>query len=198
MLPVPAELLDPVAPTGQSAVGGVWVRKTFNVFRGVVDLDCTALDVAAAEARVRETIASEFAPGGIVPFAFGTVLRYRRGAPAAEDLLHLVDDRSRPRGTWQWIILVDAEKRSVSGLHTWMRGYLTPVYESLITHFEALGFTCTAITKEPGRFWTRLWAILAGAQAARRVLLAAGALAALAFAGSLLYRALVQAVRSSS
>jgi hypothetical protein len=189
MLPIPTALLEPKTPTDQSAAEGVWVRKTPNLFRGVVELDCTALDAARAEALVRKTISSEFAPGVIVPFAFGTVLRFRTGAPLAEDLLHLIDDRSRARGTWQWIVLLDAEKRSVSGLHMWMRGYLTPVYDALIAHFESQGFTGTAITKQPSKFWTRLWAFIAGAQTARKMLMAVGGAVAVASTAYLLYRA---------
>jgi hypothetical protein len=171
MLPVPPDLLDRVAPTGKSRAQALWTKKTANLFRGVVLLDCTSLAAEQAESLVRETIAAEYAPGLVVPFAFGTVLRYRHLAPPADSLARFVDDRARAAGTWQWIILVDEDARQASGTHMWMSGYLTPVYEALLKHYERQGYACRAVTRAPGRLWTRLWAVRDVLSAARWVLL---------------------------
>ncbi|MDR2188188.1 MAG: hypothetical protein LBE62_09070 [Azonexus sp.] len=152
-LPIPSELLAPVPLTGKSPALALWVRKTPNLFRGVLELDCSGKTVEAAAVAVRDTVTAEYSPGFIIPFAFGAVLHYDRASPNAADVAHLIDDRARSRATWQWIIVVNDSSKRVYGVHMWMRGYLTPVYETLIGHFENTGYLCQCITKEPGRFW---------------------------------------------
>lgn len=174
-LPVQSELLEPAPLTGRSPALALWVRKTPNVFRGVLELDCSSKTVEEVTVAVRDTVTAEYSPGLIIPFAFGAVLHYAHTSPNAADVEHLIDDRARSRATWQWIIVVNNSSKRVYGVHMWMRGYLTPVYETLIKHFENSGYFCQSITKEPSRFWNRLWGTMAALLKLRRVLVVVGA-----------------------
>lgn len=178
-LSLPSELLEPMPLTGKSPAIALWVRRTPNVFRGVLELDCTRKTVEESGVVVRDAVTAEYSPGLIVPFAFGVILHYSNASPNAAAVQHLVDDRARSRATWQWIIVVDNSTKRVFAVHMWMRGYLTPVYEALIKHFENSGYSSESIVKQPSRFWTRLWATMAVLLKARRVLVAIAAIVTL-------------------
>jgi hypothetical protein len=143
---------------------------------------------------VRDIVTAEYAPGLIVPFGFGAILRYASASPRIGDVGHLVDDRGRPRATWQWLIVVDASTKRVYGIHMWMRGYLTPVYEALIKHYEDSGYASQSVIKQPSKFWTRLWDSMTVLLKARRVLLVIGAII---FVVGLLIRLFGYMVRSA-
>lgn len=177
-LPVQSELLERVPLTGKSAALALWVRNAANVFRGVLELDCTSKTVEEAAAFVRAAVTAEYSPGLIIPFAFGVVLHYNQTSPNAADVEYLIDDRARSRATWQWIIVVNNSSKHVYGVHMWMRGYLTPVYEGLIKHFENSGYLCQSVTKQPSKFWNRLWGTMAALLKLRRVFVIVGAVVA--------------------
>jgi hypothetical protein len=174
-LPIPSNLLTPLPLSGQSPATALWIFKTANLFRGVIELDCTSKGIESSAELVRAAVAAEYKPGRIVPFAFGTILRYRSEAPTSEQIETLVDDVARAKGTWQWIIAIDEESQQVRGVHMWARGYLTPVYETLMKHYESEGRICSSQIKSPGRFWTRLWNITKALLQARQVLISVGA-----------------------
>jgi len=174
-LPVQSELLESAPLTGKSSALALWVRRTPNVFRGVLELDCTSKSAAEASVAVRDAVTVEYSPGLILPFAFGAVLYYNDMSPISAEVEHLIDDRARSRATWQWIIVVNKSSKHVYAVHMWMRGYLTPVYETLIQHFESSGYVCQSVTKLPSRFWTRLWSTMAAMLKVRRIAVAIGA-----------------------
>lgn len=62
----------------------------------------------------------------------------------------------------------------------WMRGYVTPVHETLIKHFESSGYVCHTVTRQPSKFWKRLWDIMAALLKMRRVLVAVGTIVVVA------------------
>lgn len=177
-LPVPSELLDPIPLSGKSSALSLWVRKTPNLFRGVLELDCTCKTAAEAATAVREVVTLEYAPGLVIPFAFGTILHYAHTSPDVKDMENLIDDRARSRATWQWIIVVNGSLKQVYGIHMWANGYLTPVYENLIKHFENTDYQCQTTVKEPSRFWKRLWWMTSASLKMRRVLIAISTLIA--------------------
>ena len=139
-------------------------------------MDCSNKTIEESAAEVRDAVTAEYSPGFIVPFAFGVVLHYSGTLPNTSDITYLVDDRARPKATWQWIIVVNTSAKRVYGVHMWMRGYLTPVYEELFKHFENMDYVSKSVTKEPSRFWTRLWETMAAMSKARLALLAIGAI----------------------
>jgi hypothetical protein len=157
LLSISNELVKPLPLSGNSPALSLWIHKTANVFRGVIDLECTAKHPAEAATLVREVVAAEYKPGRIVPFAFGTVLRCKDHVFDSFALEPFIADTAQSKGTWQWSISVNEESRKVHGVHMWMRGYLTPVYEEIMGQFELNGYTCSTRTKEPSRLWVRMW-----------------------------------------
>jgi hypothetical protein len=180
MLPVPADLLDPLPLSGKSSARALWMRKTPNLFRGVVEVDCATREATEVNRVVREVVKAEYEPGLVVPFAFGTVLNFERLAPSVQDLEIYVADRVQRGGTWQWLVVVDQQQRTATGVHMWMPGYLTPVYERLLQHFAAIGYACESSTRKPGKFWQRLWATLKGLHTAQHLLSTVGVAVVLA------------------
>ncbi len=174
MLPVPADLLDPLPLSGKSSARSLWMRKSSNLFRGVVEIDFADPERIEVGQVVREVVKAEYEPGFVVPFAFGAILNFKRSAPSVQELAHYIADRAQRGGTWQWLLVVDEQQRRVAGVHMWMSGYLTPVYESLLRHFNANGYACESSTKEPGKFWHRLWATLKGLNTAQHYLSTVG------------------------
>lgn len=81
----------------------------------------------------------------------------------------LIADRAQSRGTWQWLIVVDAQSQRVFGVHMWAKGYLTDVYEGLLQHFDAVG---ESHIKQPSKFWRSLWSAMKSLGTARKVLTA--------------------------
>jgi hypothetical protein len=177
-LPIPLELLEPAPLTGRSAAQSMWRRKTKNIFRGVFELDCTGSSSGQISERVLKTVEVEYEPGFLVPFAFGVVLHFTSEAPTPSQLEHLVDDRARKRGTWQWLVVVDQTRKEAYGIHMWANGYLTPVFEALLKHFEGQGYASTKLLKQPGKFWVNLWATMRSLLVARRALVVVGAVLA--------------------
>ncbi|KQV49204.1 hypothetical protein ASC95_16380 [Pelomonas sp. Root1217] len=166
--------MDAAPLTGKSPAIALWTRKTNNIFRGVLELECTNSTPEDIAALVLQTVSAEYTPGPVVPFAFGTVLRFKYNAPFPEALEHLIDDRSRNRGTWQWLVVTDETTKSAYGIHMWSTGYLTPVFSSLLEHLQTKSYSCNTIVKEPGKFWERLWAMSASLVKVRKVLVYAG------------------------
>jgi hypothetical protein len=171
MLPISNELLQPLPLTGASSATSLWIHKTRNIFRGVIEIDCTNRTSAAAATLVREVVAAEYKPGFIVPFAFGTILRYQNQAPDSSTVEPFIADTAQSKGTWQWCIAIDEASRQAHGVHMWMRGYLTPVYEELMAHFEQSGYKCSTKTKAPSRMWIHMWRITKALLQAREFLI---------------------------
>lgn len=180
-LPIPLELLEPVALTGKSAAQSMWQRKTRNIFRGVFELECTGMSPREISAQVLKTVEVEYKPGSIVPFAFGVVLRFASEAPAPNQLESFIDDRARNRGTWQWLVVVDHARKEAYGIHMWANGYLTPVFEAILKNLEGEGYTSARQFKQPGKFWVNLWATMRSLLAARKMLVAVGTALAIVF-----------------
>jgi hypothetical protein len=49
-------------------------------------------------------------------------------ALSPDDLKALVDVRENEQGDLQWVVLVASDVRVALGVHTWVEGYLSPVY----------------------------------------------------------------------
>ncbi|GAA5160466.1 hypothetical protein [Viridibacterium curvum] len=179
-LPIPTDLLESAPLTGKSPASALWVRKTPNLFRGVLELKCTSSTVEETEAIVRNAVTVEYSPGFVVPFAFGAILHYTDPTPSAAEVMRVIDDRASSKGTWQWVIVLNDLSKRAYGIHMWMPGYLTPVYEALLSHFESTGYACEKLTKQPSQFWHNLWGAMAALVKAHKVLVAAGVILSLA------------------
>ena len=70
----------------------------------------------------------------------------------------MIDVRDNRKGTLQWIIVVARSSSAALGVHTWIEGYLSPVYRGVVRSLEASGFDLATATKKKGRLMTFLTA----------------------------------------
>jgi hypothetical protein len=180
-LPIQPELLDRTPLTGKSPALSLWRKKTKNLYRGVLELNCAEAEASRISDFVLKAVEAEYKPGFWVPFAFGTVLHFKGAAPSAKELECLVDDRARNRGTWQWVIAVNQSTREAYGIHMWASGYLTPAFEAILKDLNHQGYKQTTRVKQPSKFWLNMWATTKALLTARAVLVAIGAVLGLAY-----------------
>jgi len=57
-----------------------------------------------------------------------------------DDLKVLVDVRENEKGTLQWVVLVASDARIALGVHTWIEGYLSPVYRDTLQALAKTGY----------------------------------------------------------
>jgi hypothetical protein len=125
-----------------------WEKRSLNLHR-VVAL-CTYAPAAARdlETQVRETLGGHFRCAWWRGLGFGVVIEIRDVVGFPEEYRPLVDGRANPKGTWQWVILVSRARRRAWGLHTWLEGYLSPIYRGLLGRLEEQGFEIASVRKE--------------------------------------------------
>jgi hypothetical protein len=144
----PPTIIDPQLLKPKSSVfeteWHLWVKSNFNIHRGIVEWfvneDFASIDDLAA--RVRRGVKQEFQPGWFRGFGFGTVLHMRTLSPDFAQIGKHVDTRNRDNSVWQWAILRFDDDRVAIGVHTWLHGYLRPVYDSLLGDLEGSGYSC--------------------------------------------------------
>ena len=143
------KLLQPKSPISESA-WRLWQKKNFNIHRGViewsVDHDFKSIDDLTL--RIREGVKTEFKPGWLRGFGFGTILHFKA---VPEDFLQIcnhIDTRNKKNGVWQWAILQFDDDKVAVGVHTWLHGYLRPVYDSIIGQLEHSGYECKSADAE--------------------------------------------------
>ena len=80
--------------------------------------------------------------------AYGVVMELSAISLAADDLKMLVDIRDNPKGDLQWVVLVSSDVRTVLGVHTWIEGFLSPVYRDVLQTLAAGGYHVASIMRE--------------------------------------------------
>jgi len=125
-----------------------WERRNLNLHR-VVAL-CRYAPPSARElaARCRDTLALHFRCAWWRGLGFGVVVELREAAGFPEEYLPLVDGRANGQGTWQWLILVSGARRQAWGLHTWIEGYLSPLYRGVLDRLDEQGYSIESVRKE--------------------------------------------------
>ena len=146
---IDAKLLNPKAPISETS-WRLWQKKNFNIHRGVIEwsVDQDFKSVNDLALRIREGVKTEFRPGWFRGFGFGTVLHFKA---ISEDFAHIcdhIDTRNKKNGVWQWAILQFDDDKVAVGVHTWMHGYLRPVYDSIIGKLENDGYECKSADAE--------------------------------------------------
>lgn len=152
-LSISTELLDKTSPKTQGEELFLWRRKTLNIYRGVIETSCSTNDPATVSEKIRTLVKEEFDPGSFIPFAFGTVLHFESEAPPSEIMASFIDTRARSEGTWQWLVVTNGTTKRAYGVHTWMEGYLTPVYLQILKDLENSGYACSNSAREPERLF---------------------------------------------
>ncbi len=127
----------------------LWEHKTLNIHRAILHWSpiskLTYPDISEA---VRNKINKKFKVSWWRGFAYGIII----DVPSMPDGIDIIDDsidtRDNKNGTWQWIVLECLEPKSIVAVHTWMSGFLTPIYESLLSNYRSQGYEVGDFKKE--------------------------------------------------
>ncbi|TWT31973.1 hypothetical protein [Blastopirellula retiformator] len=146
--------IDPKKLTPKSPISEVawrlWEKKNLNIHRGVVEwhVDQPFESVHDLATHIRTGVKTEFRPGWLRGFGFGTVLHFQSLSPDFAQICQHIDGRNKKNGVWQWAVLQFDDDKVAIGVHTWMHGYLHPVYESILARLEANGYQCKSTDAE--------------------------------------------------
>jgi hypothetical protein len=143
------KLLTPMVPKCE-ATWHLWEKKNFNIHRGVIEwsLDEDFKSINEIALRIREGVKTEFRPGWLRGFGFGTVLHFKAVSEDFVQICDHVDTRNKKNGVWQWAILQFDDDKVAVGVHTWLHGYLRPVYDSILVQLEHDGYECMSADAE--------------------------------------------------
>lgn len=130
----------------------VWEHKTLNIHRGVlVWRPQQALSWHEMSEAISQQAQVAYKVRRWRGFGFGVIVE----SPTIPEDIATIDEaihtQAQSRGTWQWCILVCPPVQTAIGIHTWMRGYLTPVYQELLLHYQTQGFEIGSCKKEKDR-----------------------------------------------
>ncbi len=127
-----------------------WELRTINIHR-VVGLASEYRQFANAQdlgAEIREVLARIFKRAWWRGIAYGVVAEVSALSLSTDDLKLLVDVRENPKGDLQWVILVASHARTALGVHTWIEGYLSPVYRNILEPLAAKGYRIASVKRE--------------------------------------------------
>jgi hypothetical protein len=127
-----------------------WERRNLNLHRvvGLLQDDRRFADARALDGELRGALARNFKRGWWRGIAYGVVANAGSLALTPEDLKILVDARENPKGTMQWVILLAGDGRAATGVHTWIEGYLSPVYRDVLQELSKGGYQISSFMKE--------------------------------------------------
>jgi hypothetical protein len=142
------EKLKPRADVGD-ADWSFWERKNLNIHRVVATWRRGAgiTEVAGLRGAVRTAIGRRFRRAWWRGLAFGAVVEVDSIGVSATELASLVDGRENVQGTWQWVILVSCDGKALA-VHTWIEGFLSPLYLGLLESLRTEGFEVASARKE--------------------------------------------------
>lgn len=125
----------------------LWEKKNLNIHRGVLEwcIEDKLASVDDLAAQVRSGVRSEFKPSWWRGFGFGAVLRMQSATVDFANICNHVDTRNRDNSVWQWAIIQFDDDKIALGVHTWMHGYLRPVYDSLLLNLKVAGYHCKSV-----------------------------------------------------
>jgi hypothetical protein len=127
-----------------------WERRTVNVHRvvGLARADRPFANVQALDAELRGVFARDFKRAWWRGIAYGVLANVGALPFTQDDLKVLVDAYENPKGTMQWVVLVAGDSREATGVHTWIEGYLSPVYRSVLQSLHERGYQVASVRKE--------------------------------------------------
>jgi hypothetical protein len=125
-----------------------WEKRNLNIHRVVGLWTGGPSSARTIGKETRATLARHFRRAWWRGLGFGAVVEVRDIEGFPEEFRELVDGRENSKGTWQWVVLVSPEHRKAAGLHTWIEGYLSPVYRALLAFLHEQGFEIESVRRE--------------------------------------------------
>src|SRR5262249_29260196 len=132
-----------------------WELRTVNMHRVVALLRASQpfADAHTLDGELRGVLARDFKRAWWRGIAYGVVAA--SAGPLTftpDDLKILVDSYENSTGTMQWVVLVSGDGHAATGVHTWVEGFLSPVYRSILQRLQQRGYQITSIRKEKDGF----------------------------------------------
>jgi hypothetical protein len=127
-----------------------WELRTLNMHR-VIGLLSECRQFTGAhdlEAEIRGVISRNFKRSWWRGMAYGVVAEVSLISLGSDDLKVLVDVRENEKGTSQWVVLVASDARIALGVHTWIEGYLSPLYRDTLQALAKTGYQVASAQKE--------------------------------------------------
>jgi hypothetical protein len=127
-----------------------WELRNLNMHRvvGLLRADAPVADIARFDANLRGVMGRTFKRSWWRGIAYGVVADVGPQSVGPDDLETLVDGRENSKGTMQWVVLVDGGAHKVTGVHTWVEGYLGPVYRAVLQSLAERRFQIESIMKD--------------------------------------------------
>jgi hypothetical protein len=127
-----------------------WERRTLNLHRvvGLLGTDRQFTDAHKLDAELRGVLAHDFKRAWWRGIAYGVIANVGALLLTPDDLRILVDAYENEKGTMQWVILVAGDSSEATGVHTWIEGYLSPVYRAVLQALKERGCQVASVRKE--------------------------------------------------
>jgi len=127
-----------------------WERRTLNIHRvvGLSRAERRFTDAHTLDAELRATFARNFQRAWWRGIAYGAVVNVGTLKLTPDDLKILVDEYENNKGTMQWVILLTGDARKATGVHTWIEGFLSPVYRAVLQALSDSGYQIESVMKE--------------------------------------------------
>jgi len=127
-----------------------WELRTLNMHRvvGLAGEYRQFADARDLEAEIRGVLTRNFKRAWWRGIAYGVVVEVSAISLRTDDLKLLVDIRENEKGTLQWVILVANHARTALGVHTWIEGYLSPVYRDILQALVAKAYKVASVKRE--------------------------------------------------
>jgi len=120
----------------------LWEHKTLNTHRAVLLWQPKFSKISYPElaAIIRQKISDNYKRSWWRGFAFGVIIDVQT-MPDQVDLINdYIDIRDNKKGTWQWSILVCQDKKTIIATHTWIAGFLTPLYQTILENYSSKNY----------------------------------------------------------
>lgn len=125
-----------------------WELRNLNLHRVVALLRAFRQfsDPPDLERDVRSTISRHFQRAWWRGMAYGVVVE-SASLQTLDGILEMVDSRDSRKGTLQWMIAIAPGNPVAIGVHTWIEGFLSPVFRGVLEELDVQGFDVTRLTR---------------------------------------------------
>jgi hypothetical protein len=127
-----------------------WELRNINMHRvvGLANEYRQFADASDLETEIRGVLTRNFKRAWWRGIACGVVMEVSGISLPVDDLKTLVDVREISKGTLQWVILLASHAQTALGVHTWIEGYLSPVYRDILQGLATNGYQVTSAKRE--------------------------------------------------
>ncbi len=130
----------------------LWQLKSLNRHCAIVRSVEEGFDAVRYVERTRARALQITRPNLLRGLAFGAIIEMDTVPTGLSALVDAVDTRQRSRMVWQWSLVLVLSQRVAIGVHTWMKVYLSSVYETILeahrmSDWQVAGFNKDALMK---------------------------------------------------